>query len=139
MNAERQEHIDSLVALMKEQRNGREEEAFTYLATHFPEYMEPLNRIHVLVNSYAEPPAGSAFTLTVKDQELIAAAVLAAQRDWERFKPHVRRAMQHASMEEITQVLMVAAQMSGSPAIRTGVQIMLDIKKETAGNGAVNP
>ena len=120
MDADRREHIHGLIALMKEQRSGREEEAFTYLATHFPEYMEPLNRIHVLVNSYDQPPEGSAFTLTVKNQELIAAAVLAAQRDWERFKPHVRRAMQYATMEEIAQALMVAAQMSGSPAIRTG-------------------
>jgi alkylhydroperoxidase/carboxymuconolactone decarboxylase family protein YurZ len=115
---------------MQEQREGREEEAFSYLARNFPEYMEPLNQIHVLVNSYAPPPPGSNFTMTVKEQELVAAAVLAAQRDWERFKPHVRRALQHASMAEIAQVLMVAAQMSGSPAIRTGVQIMLDIQKE---------
>lgn len=127
---DRQARIDALVALMQEQRDGREEEAFTYLARNFPEYMEPLNEIHVLVNSYAPKPEGSKFTLGVKEQELIAAAVLASQRDWERFKPHVRRAMQHASMEEIAQVLMVAAQMSGSPTVRTGVQIMLDIQKE---------
>jgi alkylhydroperoxidase/carboxymuconolactone decarboxylase family protein YurZ len=127
---DRQEKIEKLVALMQEQRSGREEEAFTYLARTFPEYMEPLNQIHVLVNSYAPKPEGSRFRLTVKEQELIAAAVLASQRDWERFKPHVRRCMEHASMEEIAEVLMVAAQMSGSPAIRTGVQIMLDIEKE---------
>ena len=59
---------------------------------------------------------------------MAAVAVLATQRDWERYRAHVRRAMTLATEEEIAQVLMVAAQMSGSPAIRTGVQIMLDIK-----------
>ena len=115
-----------LVELMKRQRGGREEQVFTWLALRYPEYMEALNKIHVLVNGYEEPPP--AYDIGLKMQELIVLAVTAAQRDWDRYTAHLGRALTVATEEEIAQVLMVSAQISGSPAIRTGLQIMLDMK-----------
>lgn len=99
---------------------------WTWLAANLPEFMEPYNRLAVLVFGYDGAGDTDTSALGVKVKELIGLAIMASQRDWERFPPHMDRLIQMgATDQEILEALMVAALYGGSPGMRMGVETLM--------------
>jgi alkylhydroperoxidase/carboxymuconolactone decarboxylase family protein YurZ len=129
---------DELARRMIQQRGGREEPSWTWIAKVDPEFMAAFNTIAQRVFGYngdASPDTGA---LPAKVKELIAVALLAGQRDWDRLPSHISRVMVlGASDREILESLETSAAITGGPAMRMGVEVLLRLKAEAQDQLAV--
>lgn len=113
------------------QRDGRREQVWDWLSEHDPKFMQAYNVLASTVFGYDGAGEEDDSSLGVKVKELMGMAIMASQRDWERFPHHMRRVLQlGVSEREIVETLEVAALYGGSPGMRMGIEIMLRMKGE---------
>jgi alkylhydroperoxidase/carboxymuconolactone decarboxylase family protein YurZ len=124
---------EKLAEEMIRQRGGREEPSWTWIAQVDPEFMAAFNTIAQKVFGYHDDGSPDTGALSPKLKELIAIGILAGQRDWDRLPPHLKRVVSlGATDREILEALETSAAITGGPAMRMGVELLLKLKAEAA-------
>lgn len=105
---------------------GYEVAEWTWLADVDPEFMASYNALtRRAFGHYADRETPPDTAISIKTKELIAIALLAGQRDWERFPTHLERLVElGATDEEILETLQIALVITGGPALRGGVEFL---------------
>ena len=123
-----------LTQKMIEQRGGREEPSWTWLATADPEFMHAYNVLAQRAFGYHADGSSDPSALSPKIKELVAIAILAGQRDWDRLPGHLQRLIElGASDREILDSLEIAATITGGPAMRMGIEVLQQVRSELRG------
>lgn len=118
---------------MIQQRGGREDPVWTWMATNDPGYMAAYNRTTQSAFGYYGDGSEDPHVVEPKTKELIAIAVLAAQRDWERFPNHLERLLDlGATDKEVLEALQTSAVISGGPAMRGGIWMLMQSRERRA-------
>jgi alkylhydroperoxidase/carboxymuconolactone decarboxylase family protein YurZ len=113
------------------QQRGREVPEWTWLAEFDPEMMAAYNHLASHAFGYYGDRANKPGALSPKVKELIAIALLTGQRDWDRVPTHLSRALDlGASDREIVDALQVAMVITGGPAMRMGIELLLKLHAE---------
>lgn len=122
---------EEFVKAMVRQRGGREQPEWTWMAEVDPEYIKAYVRLTQSAFGYYAEGDEYPCVLPAKIKELIAIALLTGQRDWERLPLHMERAMDlGATDREILEALQTAMVITGGPAMRGGVEMMLRMRKQ---------
>jgi alkylhydroperoxidase/carboxymuconolactone decarboxylase family protein YurZ len=122
---------DDLAERMIEQRGGREEPAWTWLAQFDPGYMDAYNTLAQRAFGYHGDGSEDPCVLSPKVRELIGIGILAGQRDWERLPHHLRRVLElGATPREILDALQTSAAITGGPAMRMGIELLVPLLAE---------
>lgn len=129
---------EALIERIKTARGGREEHIFSWLAWRHTALMDAIDRYHTAAFGY-EPQDPNA-AIDRKTRELIGVAVLAAQRDWERFPIHLRHVLDLGATDaEVVESLAVASVYGGSPTLRTGVSHLLQLRADDGVDVSAKP
>jgi alkylhydroperoxidase/carboxymuconolactone decarboxylase family protein YurZ len=118
---------------MKRQRGGREEPAWRWLAEFDPDYMQAYNVLAQRAFGYHGDGSDDPCSLSPKVRELIGIAILAGQRDWDRLPHHLKRVLElDATPREILDALQTSAAITGGPAMRMGIELLVPLLEESA-------
>lgn len=119
----------TLLKQMAAQRGYPVEPAFEWIAQIDPEFLEAFNRMTVEAFGLREDGSPKTSELPVKVKELLAVAILCGQRDFERLPGHLSRAIKYgATDKELLEVFELAGTMTGGPAMRGGVSVLMKVK-----------
>src|SRR5690242_15679199 len=100
------ERASQVVKVIAAQRGGEEVPEWTWLAAVDVEFMEALTEVITAAFSYGDDGAARSDSLSTREKELVAVALFAAQRDADRLRVHLKRALERgASPAEIVDVL----------------------------------
>ena len=120
---------EQIAALMIEQRGGREEPSWTWIAKHDPEFIAAYNRLTQTAFGYYGDGTEDPHSLPPRVKEMIAVGILAGMRDWERLPGHLERLMDLGCTDkEILEVLQTSAVITGGPAMRMGVEMLVQAR-----------
>lgn len=118
---------------MIRQRGGREEPSWTWMARMDPAFMEAYNFLAQRAFGYHADGSTDPSELSPKIKELIAVAILAGQRDWDRLPGHLQRLIElGASDREILEALQTSATITGGPAMRMGIAVLQELREAEA-------
>ena len=132
-------NAEEVIERIRRQR-GKDVPEWTWLSRSDPEYMDAFNQLVQKAFGYYADRMECPDILPAKVKELLAIAVLAGQRDADLLRTHMRRAIGlGASDSEILETLQTSMALTGGPALRLGIAILMQLRAETAESGETTP